>query len=58
MYQYILNSVSKVKLSTLLEGDPKSPFLIDTTPRCKAGRNSFSWIAPLYPWSLPYNAEC
>ena len=19
---------------------------------------SFPWIAPLYPWSLPYNTEC
>ena len=22
------------------------------------GRYSFLFIAPLYPWSLPYNAEC
>ena len=32
---------------------------IATTPcRCKGGRYSFPSIAPLYPWSLPYNAEC
>ena len=37
------------KLATLDEGDPKAPFSIDTTPKCKGGRNSFPWIAPLYP---------
>ena len=35
----------KVKLATIVEGDPKAPFSIATTPR----RYSFSWIAPLYP---------
>ena len=39
-------------------GDPKSPFSIATTPRCRGGCYSFPWIAPLYPWSIPYNAEC
>ena len=28
------------------------------TERCKGGRYSFSWIAPLYPWYVPYIAEC
>ena len=37
----------KVKLATL----------VATTPRCR-GRYSFRWIAPLYPWSSPYSAEC
>ena len=41
---------------TIVEGDPKAPFSIATTPRCRGGRYSFPWIAPLYPWSLPYNA--
>ena len=41
-------AVSKVMLATVVEGDPKAPFSLTTTPR----------IAPLYPWSLPYNAEC
>ena len=45
------------KLATLVEGDPKAPFSIATTPRCRGGCYSFPWIAPLYPWSLPYNAE-
>ena len=31
-------------------------FTLLTTPRCRGGRYSFSWIAPLYPWSVPYNA--
>ena len=48
----------KVKLATLVEGDPKAPFSIATTPRFWGGRYSFPWIAPLYPWCVPYNAEC
>ena len=39
----------KVKLATIVEGDPKAPFPIATTPRCRGGRFSFPWIAPLYP---------
>ena len=49
---------SKVKLATIVEGDPKAPFSIATTPRCRGGRYSIPWIAPLYPWTVPYNAEC
>ena len=33
---------------TLVKGDPKAPFSITTTPRCKGGRYSIPWIAPLY----------
>ena len=53
-------AVSKVniKLVTLVEGEPKAPFSIATTPRCREGRYSFPWIATLYPCSVPYNAEC
>ena len=29
-----------------------------TTQRCRGGRYSFPWIAPLYPWYVPYIAEC
>ena len=36
-----------VKSVTLVEGDPKAPFSIATTPRCRGGRYSFPWIAPL-----------
>ena len=48
----------KLKLAALVEGDPKAPFSIATTPRYRRGLYFFPWIAPLYPWSLPYNAEC
>ena len=41
--------VSKVKLATIVESDPKAPFSIATTPRCRGGRYSIPWIAPLYP---------
>ena len=40
--------VSK-KFATIVEGDPKAPFLIATTPRSREGRYSFPRIAPLYP---------
>ena len=39
--------------ATLVEGDPKAPFSIATTPRCRGGHCSFLWIAPFYPWFLP-----
>ena len=32
---------------TVVEGDPKASFSIVTTPRCRGGRYSFLWIAPL-----------
>ena len=37
------------KLATIVEGDPKAPFSIATKPRCRGGRYSIPWIAPLYP---------
>ena len=40
--------IIKVKLATIVEGDPKVPFLIATTPRCRGGHSSIPWIAPLY----------
>ena len=40
-------------MATLVEGDLKAPFSIATIPRCREGRFSTPWIAPLYPWSLP-----
>ena len=40
------------------KGDTKAPFPQATTPRCREGRYSITWIAPLYPWSIPYIAEC
>ena len=32
---------------TLVEGDPKAPFSIAITQRCKGGRYSLLWITPL-----------
>ena len=46
------------RLATLGEGDSKVPFSIAVTPRYSRGCYYFLWIAPLYPWSVPYNAEC
>ena len=46
---YIYIYISKVKLATIVEGDPKAPFSIATTPRCRERRYSFPWIAPLCP---------
>ena len=42
---------------TLIEGALKAHFLITNAPRCRERPNSNPYIAPLYPWSLPYNAE-
>ena len=41
--------IHKVKLVTIVEGDPKAPLSIATTPRCRGGRYSILWIAPFYP---------
>ena len=45
-------------MATLVEGDPKAPFSIATTPRCRGECYSISRIAPLYLWFSPYSAEC
>ena len=45
-------------MATVVEGDQKAPFSIATTVRCRGGRYSFHWIAPLYPWYVTYIAEC
>ena len=42
-------------MATVVKGDQMAPFSIATTPRCRGGHY---WIAPLYPWYVPYNAEC
>ncbi len=34
-------SHENIKLATIVEGDPKAPFSIATTPRCRGGRYSF-----------------
>ena len=40
------------KLVTIVEGDLEAPFAIATTPRCRGGRYSIPWIAPLLPLIL------
>ena len=44
-------------LVTVVDGDQRAAFSIATTPKRRGGRNSFSWIAPLFSWYIPYNAE-
>ena len=39
--QLIYIYISKVKLATIVEANPKAPFSIATTPRCRGGRYSF-----------------
>ena len=58
IFEYIYVCICKVKMVTIVEGDLKAPFSIATTPRCRGGHYSFPWIAPLYSWYVPYNAEC
>ena len=58
IYIYIYIVSKKVKLLAVVEGDQEVPFSIATKPRCRGGCYSFPWIAPLYPWYLPYIAEC
>ena len=40
--------VKEVKLATVIEGDPKAPFSLATTPTFKRGHYYFPWIVPLY----------
>ena len=41
--------MSPYKDVTVVEVDPKAPFSIATTPRCRGGCFFFPSIAPLYP---------
>ena len=41
--------VNKIKLATLVKGDPKPPLSIAIILRCRGGRYSLPWIAPIYP---------
>ena len=38
------NHISKVKLATVDEGNPKAPFSIATTSRWREGATSFPWL--------------
>ena len=48
IFVQIILYLSSFKLATVVEGDPKAHFTIATTPRCRRGRYSIPWIAPLY----------
>ena len=41
----------------LVAGDPKAPFSIATTPRCREGRYSIPSIAPLYYYRIVFSAK-
>ena len=62
IYIYIIilrkKIIYKVVSKVIVKSNPKAPFSIASTPRCRGRRYSFPWSAPLYPWSVPYNAEC
>ena len=47
MFIYIY--ISKQKLATVVQGDPKAPFSIATTPTYWGEHYSFPWITLLYP---------
>ena len=47
--QYIYIYIYKLLLAIVVEGHPKAPFSIATTPRSRGRCYSFPWIAPLYP---------
>ena len=44
-----MSHLVKVKLAIVVEGKPKATFSKATIPRCSEERNSFPWIAQLYP---------
>ena len=45
------------KLADHSQGWPKGSLSIATILRCREG-TTLPWIAPVYPCSTPYNAEC
>ena len=46
---FLSANVIKEKLATVVKGDPKAPFTINTTPWCRGGHYSIPWIALRYP---------
>ena len=43
-----VQTIVKVKLATVVEGDQRAPFSIATTPRCRGGRYSFPFTLDTY----------
>ena len=56
--QYIFIYIYIYKLANFVKGNLKASISLATTLRCKEGCYSYPWIAPLYSWSVPYNAKC
>ena len=51
------NYTNRVLNYILVESNLKAPFSIAIILRCMGGHYPIPWIAPLYPWYVPYNAE-
>ena len=49
--------ICKSKVGNHSRGHPEDS-LFNSYYYCREGCYSFPWIAPLYPWYLPYVAEC
>ena len=49
IYIYIYIYIYKVNLVIVVDGDPKVPFSIATTPMYRGEGYSIPWIALLYP---------
>ena len=46
-------------MATIVEGNPKTPFSIATTPRCRGGRNPFPWLyIYIYIYIYIYTCVC
>ena len=52
LFETFLKALISKKLATIVEGNPKAPFSIATTPRCRGGRYSFPGL--LYFTLDPY----
>ena len=50
--------LNKVKLATLVEGDPKAPFSIATTHSCRGGATPSPGLLHITLDMYLYNAEC
>ena len=55
---WLVECILFIKLATVVEGNLKVPFSIATAPRCRGERSSYTWIATIYLWYVPYIAEC
>ena len=47
-----------IELATVVKGNLKVPFQLAIILTYREGHYSIHSIAPLFPWYIPYNAEC